>query len=100
MFTTGPVFGDCYNILMEQAPSDVDIEQVRKELQSIKGVKSIEDFHLWSLSGGKYCLTAHLRLQMTDKASTSQSAILSRSTANYTTADGSFMQRSRIYHQV
>jgi len=28
----------------------------------IKGVKSFEDFHLWSIGGGKHCLTAHLKI--------------------------------------
>ena len=62
LFTTVPVFVDCYGILMEYGPKDADIEGVRRELRSIKGVQTIEDFHLWQLGGGKNCLTAHLRL--------------------------------------
>ena len=51
---------------MEFSPKDVDVAQVKKELEQIKGVRGCDDFHLWSIGGGKNCLTAHLRLEPTD----------------------------------
>lgn len=63
LFTTVPVFFDCYYILMEFPPKDVDMDQCRKDLLGIKQIKAVEDFHVWSLGGGKVCLTAHLRLE-------------------------------------
>ena len=35
MFTTVPVFKDCYAILMEYGPKDSDVAGIRKELRSI-----------------------------------------------------------------
>lgn len=62
MFTTVNVFKECYQILMESTPSDIRIDYIREDILGIKGVASIEDFHCWSISGGKNILTAHISL--------------------------------------
>ena len=77
MFTTVPVFNDCYGILMEYPPKDLDMKEIRRELISLKGVKSVEDLHVWQLGGGKNCLTAHLML---DGASETTNSINQSST--------------------
>jgi len=38
LFTTVPVFNDCYGILMEYAPKNADVKTISKDLKSIKGV--------------------------------------------------------------
>ena len=84
MFTTVPVFQDCYGILMEYPPKDMDMKEVRRQLRSIKGVKSIEDFHVWQLGGGKNCLTAHLMLEAANDTATSS---VNQSTTNMSQAN-------------
>ena len=72
MITTGPVSVDCFGILMEYGPKDVEIKEVKRDLLAIKGIQSIEDFHLWQLGGGKNCLTAHFKLDPRSEASNSR----------------------------
>lgn len=85
---------------MEHVPKDLDAEAVKKDLESIKGIISCEDFHIWSIGGGKTCLTAHLKLETIENRFNSHqsqtenvNSILSRSFTNYTNLDGSYMQR-------
>jgi cobalt-zinc-cadmium efflux system protein len=48
------------NVLMEGAPSHLKIDTVRNALLQTPGVRSVHDFHLWSLSGVRPLLSAHL----------------------------------------
>ena len=59
-FTTINVLKDCIFVLMEGSPVDIDIEQLEKDLEEIKGVKEIHDLHVWSLSIGKMSLSCHI----------------------------------------
>jgi len=52
---------DSVNILLETAPAHIDIEQLRKRLiKSNKQVKDAHDIHIWELTTGSYCLSAHI----------------------------------------
>jgi len=48
------------NILLEGVPEDVDMEKLKAMLLSIRGVKSLHDLHVWSVTSGKSTLTVHL----------------------------------------
>jgi cobalt-zinc-cadmium efflux system protein len=67
MFTTYGVFFECYAILMEGTPADIRVDHIREDIIKIRGVDAIEDFHCWSISGGKNVLTAHIRLSDHDE---------------------------------
>lgn len=67
MFTTYNVFIECYQMLMEGTPSDIRVDYIREDILRIKGVEAIDDFHCWSISGGKNLLTAHIRLLDNDE---------------------------------
>ena len=58
--TTIRILKDCIFVLMEGSPVDVDIEELEKDLNNIKGVKEIHDLHVWSLSMGKISLSCHI----------------------------------------
>jgi zinc transporter 2 len=60
IFTTIPIMKDCVRVLMEGTPASVDIEKLKTDLKSIKGVNRIHDLHVWSLSVGKLALSVHL----------------------------------------
>jgi len=51
---------DSLNILLEGVPAEIDIVAVEKTLQTVDGVESIHDLHVWALTSGKISLTAHL----------------------------------------
>ena len=58
--TTIRILKDCIFVLMEGSPVAIDIEQLEKDLNQIKGVKEIHDLHVWSLSIGKMSLSCHI----------------------------------------
>ncbi len=48
------------NILLEAAPSHIDVDRIRKEIINIKGVKSIHELHVWSISTHQIALSVHI----------------------------------------
>lgn len=57
------LFKDCIHIIMETTPDDVDTEKIISDLKGIDGVKSINDFHCWSLADGKNMAVVQLKIQ-------------------------------------
>ena len=55
-----PIAADCIDILMEAAPTDVDIKSLCDEIETVNGVINIHDIHFWSLSFGRPCITMHI----------------------------------------
>lgn len=45
---------------MEGAPEAVDTTSMLQEIQALKNVTAVHDFHCWSLSRGKYSMSAHV----------------------------------------
>jgi len=62
IFTTIPVFRDCMRILMEVQPNTVDSINLRKDIEKIEEVESVDDLHVWALSGSKNIMTVHIKL--------------------------------------
>ena len=48
---------------MEAAPSDVDIDDLIKQLSEVPGVSGIHDLHVWRIGTGKLILTAHIDVE-------------------------------------
>lgn len=48
------------NILLEGIPSGMDLSKIKQSMLAIKGVKSVHDLHVWSLTSGKPTLMAHV----------------------------------------
>jgi zinc transporter 2 len=59
-FTTIPVFKDCILVLMESTPMTIDSDKVFDDICNTDGVEEVHDFHLWSVSVGKYSLSCHI----------------------------------------
>ncbi|KAI4188337.1 MAG: hypothetical protein L6R41_002211 [Letrouitia leprolyta] len=47
-------------ILLQSAPIDVDLEDVKHDLERIDGVDSVHELHAWRLSQNKAIATAHI----------------------------------------
>lgn len=54
------ILRDVVEILLEAAPSRVNMERLEAKLLSLPGVKEICDLHVWTISSGKESLSAHL----------------------------------------
>lgn len=61
LMTTVPIFCDCIKIVMEATPTEIDVEQLYNDILKLKTVEEVHDFHCWSLAGGKYVMTCHIR---------------------------------------
>jgi cobalt-zinc-cadmium efflux system protein len=48
--------------LMDGVPFAIDLEHLGKELAAVPGVIEVHDLHVWSLSGERLALTAHVRI--------------------------------------
>jgi cobalt-zinc-cadmium efflux system protein len=51
---------DSVHILLEGAPSHIDLEDIRRTLSAMPGVKEVHDLHLWSLTQGSETMSGHL----------------------------------------
>ncbi len=49
------------NVLMEAAPSGVDVQQVGTAMVSVEGVREVHDLHVWTVTSGFPALAAHVR---------------------------------------
>ena len=61
--TTFPVSRDCFYVLLESTPRDLDIESLYNDLSSIEGVISVHDIHLWNISIGRPSIALHIICQ-------------------------------------
>lgn len=53
---------DTFLILLQQVPQDVDLKGLEEKIQSIDGILSLHDIHLWTLDGEENILTIHIVL--------------------------------------
>lgn len=60
---------EAVSVLMEAAPSGIQLADVLRLIQRVQGVTSVHDVHVWSVSTGKNALACHLQL---DTAATLQ----------------------------
>jgi zinc transporter 2 len=65
MFTTVPIVKDCVKVLMEGTPNDINVNEIKNKLlkvraTQIEGVLEVHEFHIWSLSASKACMSCHL----------------------------------------
>lgn len=51
---------DALRILLEAAPVDLDVAEVRKHLTGVPGVLDVHDVHAWTITSGIPALTAHV----------------------------------------
>jgi len=51
---------------MEATPKNIDLENLARDIQSVKGVRGIHDLHVWSLSSDLYALSAHVLVDKDD----------------------------------
>jgi cobalt-zinc-cadmium efflux system protein len=53
---------DALHGLMDGVPFHIDLDHLGRELAAVPGVIEVHDLHVWSLSGERLALTAHVRL--------------------------------------
>lgn len=51
---------EALNVLLEAAPRDVDIAEVREHILAVPGVAGLHDLHVWTITSGMPVLSAHV----------------------------------------
>lgn len=54
---------DSIHILLEGAPENVDLDEVRAALEGLEGVAGVHDLHVWCLTQGHEAMSGHLVLK-------------------------------------
>ncbi|MGE5318107.1 MAG: cation diffusion facilitator family transporter, partial [Chloroflexota bacterium] len=51
---------DTFKVLLQEVPRDVDVNSMLAKIEGLNAVKSLHDFHLWSLDGERNIMTLHV----------------------------------------
>ncbi len=65
-------------VLLEAAPADIDIEQIKRSLVTIEGIHDVHHVHLWSIDNTRRSLSCHVIID--DMAISHSTPILERIT--------------------
>ncbi|MGL4518799.1 MAG: cation diffusion facilitator family transporter [Phocaeicola sp.] len=49
-----------FKVFLQAVPSQIEVEELKKELLESDGILSIHDLHLWSLDGESHVMTLHI----------------------------------------
>jgi cobalt-zinc-cadmium efflux system protein len=60
IFNLGRNLYKSIQVILQKTPDNLDVAELKSSITSIEGVKSIDDFHLWSLDGIDSVLTLKL----------------------------------------
>lgn len=60
IYSAWEVVKDALDVLLEGVPSDVKVEEVKKTILSIPGVRGLDDLHIWALSSHYSALSCHV----------------------------------------
>lgn len=60
VFSSLRLLREAVHALMEATPPGVSLHAVGKEMATVQGVQSVHDLHVWTLSGSRTALSAHV----------------------------------------
>jgi cobalt-zinc-cadmium efflux system protein len=60
LYSSWSLLRETVSVLMEGAPGDIDVDEVRTALHSVTGVSSAHDLHVWTITSGMVALSAHV----------------------------------------
>ena len=69
------IIRETMNILLEGTPSDVNLEEIVRDLKGMHGVTDVHDLHVWSITQRMRSLSAHIAV---DDIPISASAVIQR----------------------
>ena len=59
LFSSWKLVREAVDVLMEACPAHVDVDKLRHALRSVPGIEEVHDLHVWTLTTGRYALSAH-----------------------------------------
>lgn len=58
------IIRDAWAVLMEAAPKDLNLDNIRTAIAETQGVQAVHHLHVWSLTPGQPALSAHVQLSV------------------------------------
>jgi len=62
LYASYGIIRDSFSILLESVPKGINVNKIKKSLESIRGVKNAHHIHAWSLTTGKNIFSTHLQI--------------------------------------
>jgi cobalt-zinc-cadmium efflux system protein len=59
LFSSWALVREAVDVLMEAVPGHIDAEALRLALERVPGTEEVHDLHVWTLTTGRYALSAH-----------------------------------------
>jgi cobalt-zinc-cadmium efflux system protein len=60
LFSSWKLVREAVDVLMEAVPPHVDVERLACAIAAVPGVEEVHDLHVWTLTTGRYALSAHV----------------------------------------
>lgn len=60
LYSSWSLLRETGSVLMEGAPGDLDVDEIRSAIWKIDGVESVHDLHVWTITSGMVALSAHV----------------------------------------
>jgi len=60
LWSAWSIVREAIDILMESTPTDIDMEAMIQDINSVDGVRGVHDLHVWSITQNMRTLSAHL----------------------------------------
>ncbi|MGH3324480.1 MAG: cation diffusion facilitator family transporter [Streptomyces sp.] len=67
---------EALDVLLESAPKDVDLAEVREHILAVDGVSGLHDLHVWTITSGMPVLSAHVVVSQEALDSVGQERVL------------------------
>lgn len=59
LYSAWQLIRESLDVLMESVPAHIDLDTLRREMESVPGACRVHDLHVWTLTTGSYALSAH-----------------------------------------
>jgi cobalt-zinc-cadmium efflux system protein len=60
LWSSWVVIRDAVDILLESAPSNINLGKLKDQLVGARGVRSVHDLHVWTLTSGVVAMSCHV----------------------------------------
>jgi len=59
IYSSWRLLAEAVSVLMESAPANLSVDEVQDAMHETNGVTEIHDLHIWTITSGLICLSAH-----------------------------------------
>ncbi len=63
LWSSAGIVRESLNILLEGAPSSLELETIITELRAVPGVLDVHDLHIWSIGSDTHALSSHITIE-------------------------------------